>query len=220
MSNVLVVAAHPDDEALGCGGTMARHAKNGDRVRLIFVADGVNSRGTNEDEIKRRRQAAERAASITGATILKFLPFPDQRLDTIPFLEIVQAIEKSTADEKPEIVYTHSIGDLNLDHRLVCSATLTAFRPTPGQSVKAIYNFEVPSSSEWHFGVASFVPNRFVDITGFLPQKIAALEAYHEEMREFPHVRSIKSLRMLAGLRGSAVGIEAAEAFVVAREIL
>jgi LmbE family N-acetylglucosaminyl deacetylase len=223
---VLVVAAHPDDEVLGCAGTLARHAMAGHQVHIALLTDGVSSREPRrtmrEDEILRRRGGAIEAAKILGANPPYFLDFPDQRLDSVPLVEIVKSIEHLAAPLQPDIIYTHSIGDLNVDHRLACAAVLTAFRPTPGQSVSAIYGFEILSSTEWNFGApnVAFQPARFVCISDVLGHKISALEAYDEEMREFPHPRSYDAVRGLAALRGSTVGVKAAEAFSVLREVV
>ena len=223
--SVLVIAAHPDDEVLGCAGTIARHTNAGDDVHIALLTDGVSSRGVeqaHEEEILRRRASANNAAKILGANPPHFLDFPDQRLDSLPLIEIVQAIERLAAPLQAETIYTHSVGDLNLDHRLTYAAVLTAFRPMPGQSVSAIYGFEVLSSTEWNFGASSvaFQPTRFVCISDVLSCKIEALEAYNEEMRKFPHPRSYDAVRALAALRGATVGLEAAEAFSVLREVV
>jgi len=223
---VLVIAAHPDDEVLGCAGTLVRHTRTGDQVHIAFLTDGVSSRGREQmalgPEILRRRASASKAASIIGAKPPHFLDFPDQRLDSIPLIEIVQSIERLAGPLQPEMIYTHSVDDLNIDHRLACAAVLTAFRPTPNQSVSAIYGFEVLSSTEWNFGRpnAEFRPARYVCISDVLKQKISALEAYDEEMRQFPHPRSYDAVRALAALRGSTVGVKAAEAFSVLREVV
>ena len=140
----------------------------------------------------------------------------------LPLIEIAQAIERLAAPLQVETIYTHSVGDLNLDHRLTCAAVLTAFRPVRGQSVSAIYGFEILSSTEWNFGASNvaFQPTRFVCISDVLRHKIEALEAYSEEMRDFPHPRSYDAVRALAALRGATVGVEAAEAFSVLREVV
>ena len=222
---VLVCAAHPDDEVLGCGGVMARHADNGDTVHVLLVADGVGSRGKDERsavaEIEERRSAAVRAAVVLGASPPRFLDFPDQRLDTVPLLEITQAIEAVTREITPEIVYTHHAGDLNADHRMVALATLTACRPLPGSCVRAIYGCETQSSTGWAAGAAGpeFLPVRFVAIAGTLARKLDALHAYEYEMCAFPHARSYAAIEALARFRGVSVGVEAAEAFTVLREI-
>lgn len=223
---VLVIAAHPDDEVLGCAGTLVRHTRSEDQVHIAFLTDGVSSRGreqpAREAAILRRRASASKAARIIGANPPHFLDFPDQRLDAIPLIEIAQAIETLAAPLQPDTIYTHSTGDLNVDHRLACAAVLTAFRPTPDRSVSAIYGFEILSSTEWNFGTSNlaFQPTRFVCISEMLKQKIAALEAYEEEMRDFPHPRSYNAVLALAALRGSTIGVEAAEAFSVLREVI
>lgn len=218
---VLICAAHPDDEALGCGGAMARHAQRGDTVHVLFVADGVVSRpGSHGEEIGRRRDSARKAAQILGALSPSFLDFPDQRLDEAARLDITQAIERTAIDVRPTIVYTHHCDDLNADHRRVAEAVMTAFRPTPGQTVRAIYGFETLSSTEWGFNSRqAFKPTRFVDIQATLLLKLEALRAYAQEIRDFPHPRSYKAVEALAVLRGATAGLEAAEAFSVLREI-
>lgn len=222
---VLVVAAHPDDEVLGCGGTIARHAALGREVHVLFVADGETSRNAGEAEteelVAARRGAAEKACRMLGARPPLFVNLPDQRLDSIPLLEITQAIERQALPLAPRFVYTHHIGDLNLDHRLVAHAVLTAFRPTPGRSAQGVYGFEIPSSTEWSFSdvVGRFHPSRFVPIAAWLSVKLAALAEYDVEMRPFPHPRSYDAVEMLAKLRGATVGLEAAEALMVYWEI-
>ena len=224
--SVLVVAAHPDDEALGCGGTMARLARDGVAVRAMFLTDGVSARqGGDPSEIVRLRQEradmARRAADLLGTAAPALHAFPDNQMDSVPFLSIVQAIETIASDIGPELVLTHNPSDLNLDHRLCAQAVLRAFRPMPGATVRTIWGFEVASSTEWSFGACGipFAANAFVDICDTLPQKIAALNAYSEEMRDSPHARSIESIEALARVRGSTVGVAAAEAFTVMRAI-
>ena len=219
---VLVVAAHPDDEVLGCGGTMARHAGEGDRVIPVFLADGESARGeAGAAMIGNRRRAAILAAGRLGAETPIFFSFPDNRLDAVPLLGIVQTIEGVLRETLPRIVYTHHGGDLNIDHRRVHQAVLTACRPLPGQSVQRVYAFEVPSSSEWGGAALGppFEPNRFVDIGRWLDRKAAALDAYAGELREAPHPRSREAIAALQSWRGATAGIGAAEAFAVLREI-
>jgi len=222
MAKILVVAAHPDDEVLGCGGTMARHIANGDTVQTIFLADGVNSRGENPEELQQRMEAANAAARVIGTLPPVFLQLPDNRLDSLDLLDIVQKVEEYVFHISPEIVYTHSATDLNIDHRITHQAVLTACRPQPGFSVHAIYGFEVLSSTHWASNemVASFKPVRFVDIGPFLERKLEALACYEKEMRTYPHARSMEAVRALATHRGTTVGLEAAEAFSAIREII
>ena len=220
---VVVIAAHPDDEVLGCGGTIARHAAKGDSVHILFLADGVSSRqNTSEGASESRLEAACRAASILGAYPLSTLALPDNRLDSIVLLEIVQGVESFLAATKPTIIYTHHGGDLNVDHRIAHQATITAARPQPEYSVRAIYSFETPSSTEWATSAIghSFVPNHFGDIGDYLSVKHEALVQYDAEMRAFPHARSFEAVEALQKWRGASVGLDAAEAFVCERVII
>jgi LmbE family N-acetylglucosaminyl deacetylase len=221
----LVIAAHPDDEALGCGGTITRWASEGANVHLAFLADGVGARGevhyTEQGALNDRRDAANRAAEIMGAASVHFDDLPDNRLDSVPLLDITQRVEALIERYQPDTVLTHHAGDLNIDHRRVYQAVMTACRPQPGHPVQTILSFEVPSSTEWQVsgGGEAFVPNWFEDITETLPQKLKALEAYATEMREWPHTRSIEAVEHLARWRGATVGVEAAEAFILARQL-
>lgn len=218
---VLVIAAHADDEALGCGGAIAKHTAAGDTVDVVFVADGVTARaGVGDDEILQRQQATENARKILGINSTVFLGLPDNRLDSLALLDIVQPIESIVGKLSPEIIYTHHCGDLNIDHRLVHQAVMTACRPLPGCPVREILAFEVMSSTEWSgAGLLPFTPNLFIDISQHLETKILALEAYALEMRTFPHSRSIEHLRCLARHRGNSMGVTAAEAFMAMRVI-
>jgi len=221
--SVLLVAAHSDDEALGCGGTLARHARDGDQVHLIFLTDGVGARkqSTKDEDAEYRGAACEKAAGILGVASVKQFSFPDNQMDGVPLIAIVQKIEEYATELCPQIVYTHHAGDLNVDHQLCNRAVLTAFRPSPGQTVRSIYSFEVPSATGWNPGADSgFRPQRFVDISSTLEIKERALRAYDEEMRNFPHARSYDALVALARWRGASVGVPAAEAFAVLREII
>ena len=218
---VLIVAAHADDEALGCGGTIARHVAEGDSVYLVLMADGVNSRTeASEAEMELRLSAVERAQEILGVTEVHHLGFPDNRMDSIPLLDIVQALEPVVQRIAPSVIYTHHHGDLNIDHRRTQEAVMIACRPQPGGSVKEIYGFEVLSSTEWATSQTEpFTPSLYVDISAQLPSKLAALEAYAEEMRSTPHSRSVEHAEALAQHRGYSIGVQVAEAFVVYRMI-
>lgn len=218
---VMVVAAHPDDEALGCGGTIARHADSGNKVQVVFMADGVGARKDGgPDKAKKRVEAAERAAEILGITKTHYLGFPDNQMDSLPLIDIVQPLEEIIRKIRPDIIYTHHYGDLNVDHRITHQAVMTACRPQPGFPVKEIYAFEVLSSTEWQTpGVNSFVPNCYENIEGYVRTKIKALEAYGEEMRGSPHSRSIQGVTALAEHRGFSVGFPFAEAFNLIRHL-
>lgn len=222
--SILVVAAHPDDEVLGMGGVMARHASEGDTVHVLLVAEGATSRADTRDEgdqgaVEALKAHAQAAADALGVETLAFGGFPDNRLDGVELLDVVKAVERVVGTHAPEVVYTHHPEDLNVDHRVVCQAVLTACRPQPGSSVQEILAAEVLSATGW--GPArperSFCPTLFVDIAAQLPQKLAALEHYAGEMRPFPHARSVEAVEAQARLRGAQVGLPAAEAFEVLR---
>jgi len=218
---VLVVVAHADDEALGCAGSIARHVDEGDTVHVVFMADGVTARtSVGAVEKEARVLAAESAGSILGVHGIRQLGFADNRMDGIPLLDIVQPLEVVIDELRPELVYTHHWGDLNVDHRITYQAVMTACRPLPGAVVREIRCFEVLSSTEWSTsGEAQFHPNLFVDISAYLEQKLAAVAAYKEEMRDAPHTRSVAHVEVLARHRGYSVGVLAAEAFMLARMI-
>lgn len=223
--NILVIAAHPDDEILGCGATMARHVAEGDHVRVLLLAEGITSRGTDagtHEKLVKLHATAKKANALLGVTDVIIKGFPDNKLDSIPRLDVIQSIESLTQDFHPHTVYTHHFGDLNIDHRRVNDAVLAAFRPLPKSITGEILFFEVPSSTDW--GAASsansFIANFFVNIDVFLAQKIAALNIYESEMRQWPHARSYRAVEALAHWRGASVGIEAAEAFMLGRKIV
>jgi N-acetylglucosamine malate deacetylase 1 len=222
---VLVVAAHPDDEVLGCGGTIARHVAEGDLVHIVFYTDGVGARhavvgAQHESDQALRNESAVAAADILGAKRPVSLGFPDNRLDSVDLLDLVQALETVSRPIEPTIVYTHWMGDLNVDHRLVYQSVITAFRPD-SRTVSQIRSFEVPSSTEWGDKSVTppFRPTSYVDIGRFLNIKLQALDAYRQEMREFPHPRSATAIEALARWRGAESGLMAAEAFVHIRGI-
>jgi LmbE family N-acetylglucosaminyl deacetylase len=223
---VLVVAAHPDDEILGCGGTMARHAGQGDEVHVLILAEGSTSRATTRDGddpmIGRLREAAAAAAACVGAQPPHFGGFPDQRMDSIDLLDVVKVVEERIATLSPSVVYTHHGNDLNQDHGVVHNACLAAVRPLPDSFVREVYTFETLSSTEWTPGATgtAFTAQRFVDIEGQLARKQEALRAYAMEMRPFPHSRSHEAVEALARLRGATVGCHAAEAFGVVRMVV
>lgn len=226
MKRILVVAAHPDDEVLGCGATMARHADAGDAVCALILGEGVASRkglpaARKKADLRALHAAAKKSAALLGVTKLILGSFPDNRLDTVSRLDVVQAVEKVVADWKPSIVYTHGAYDLNIDHQVCAEAVKTATRPLPGSPVREVYSFEVPSATEWRFEpAAAFHPDTFVDVAKTLERKLAALAAYQPEMRRFPHPRSPDYVRALAVVRGGHSGLAAAEAFRTVRRLI
>jgi len=225
MNRILVIVAHPDDESLGCAGSIAKWTSEGSEVRCLFVADGESARFSTidldssevQEKISARRTMASKAMSILGVREFKFLNFPDNRLDSVPLLDIVKEIERETLSYLPTIVVTQSAKDLNVDHQIVSRATLTAVRPTIESSVKQLLYFETPSSTEWNFSQAgySFNPNFFSDISGHVESKLGALRAYSPEMRFHPHPRSQEAVTSLATWRGATAGYASAEAFEV-----
>jgi LmbE family N-acetylglucosaminyl deacetylase len=225
---ILVIAAHPDDEILGCGGTIARYSREGHLVHILIMAEGITSRDEKRnrdsriDLINHLHSIALRAGFFVGAKSVELLEFPDNRMDSCDQLEIIKAIEKKIKNLKPTIIFTHFSNDLNIDHRIINTAVITACRPLSDQSVRELYFFEIPSSTEWNFGNSSnnFLPNFFVTLTeeDFL-RKIGALEIYKSEMREFPHPRSIPAIDAISKWRGATVGVDYAESFCIGRII-
>jgi LmbE family N-acetylglucosaminyl deacetylase len=226
--NVLVVAAHPDDEVLGCGGTIARMADAGQSVHVLLFADGENSRAAGDGAsvttaaVVARNAAAERACRTLRCASVECLTLPDNRMDGQILIDVVKEIEERIVRYVPKIVLTHHGGDVNVDHRVVHQAVIVACRPVPGHPVNELLFFEIPSSTEWRPpGLGdSFVPNYFVDISTTLDRKMSALESYASELRDFPHPRSRLAIEALARWRGATVGVAAAEAFVLGRKIV
>ncbi|MBS4047995.1 MAG: PIG-L family deacetylase [Alphaproteobacteria bacterium] len=221
---ILVIAAHPDDEVLGVGATVARHAAAGDAVHTIIVAEGATSRDAQRnnaarvDELIALRQSAAEAAAILGTSQPILLGLPDNRLDSCDLLDIVKKIEAVVDRVKPSVIYTHHAGDLNVDHQIVHEAVLVACRPLPASPIRAIYAFETVSATEWS-PQQTFLPNHFVDAGPTWQKKMAALSIYESEMRPFPHARSLEAVEALAKWRGSSVGLNKAEAFQIIRQL-
>jgi len=224
---ILLVAAHADDEALGAGGTLAKHKLAGDSVYIVFMADGVSSRkeiissANNTKEHIEREQAAQKVAKLLSTAPAEFLGLPDNRMDSIALLDIVQPLEACIKRIKPDIIYTHHYGDLNIDHQVTHRAVMTACRPQNNLSVKTILCFEVLSSTEWQTpnSQQAFEANWFEDISATMAIKEQALQCYVAEMRPTPHTRSIKNAINLASIRGAQVSVDYAEAFMLARNI-
>ena len=224
---ILIIAAHPDDEVLGCGGTMAKWANEGAEVYSLIMAEGATSRDKTRDRESRNVDlahlglAAQKASDLLGIASVELLSYPDNRMDSVDLLDVVKSVEDRIKKINPDTVVTHHSADLNIDHQVIHEAVMAACRPQPGHPVKRILSFEVSSSTEWQsptFG-NSFIPNWFEDISDTLELKIRALEAYETEMREWPHARSIKAVEHLARWRGASIGREAAEAFILERAI-
>jgi LmbE family N-acetylglucosaminyl deacetylase len=217
---VLAVAAHPDDEILGVGGTLARHARRGDAVLAFVACCGTNLR-YGAEEAARLRRAASEAAGILGLAEVRLGDLPDQGLDTLSLVKVVEPLEAILAEFRPDVVYSHFAGDVNRDHRILLEALAVAARPYSAPTVRRIASFETPSSTEWGgpAGLAPFAPNLFVDVSETLEAKLRAFGAYASEVRPEPHPRSAAALRARAVHWGSVVGCAAAEAFVVLRDV-
>jgi len=224
--NILIIVSHPDDEVLGCGATIARLTKEGHKVYISIFGEGITSRyqlreGADYPAVKTLHSCSRQVAKKLGASDVLFYNLPDNRFDTLPLLDIVKIVEEMIERLRPTVIYTHHIGDLNIDHSILSRAVLTATRPVRGCPVRDIYAFEVASSTEWAFGQLQpiFRPNIFVDIYDTLETKIEAMSIYESEKRSFPHPRSSDALRASARRWGSMVGVKAAEAFELIRSL-
>ena len=225
MKKILVIAAHPDDEVLGCGGTLAKHVKDGNQVFALILGEGITSRFTKNEigfgckELKALKNHITRAAKILKVKKTYLFDLPDNRFDSRELLDIIKLVEKVKNEVKPDVIYTHNRTDLNIDHRITFDAVLTACRPLQEETVKEIYSFEVPSSTEWNFP-HSFQPTVYVDIADTMKTKTAAMKAYKSEVRKWPHPRSEEAIVTLAKKRGCEVGLFFAEAFELIRKII
>lgn len=221
---ILVVAAHPDDEILGCGGTVARLAKNGCEIYCLILGTGVSSRYEKNDsqraasQIKELREQAYAANKIIGTKDVFIHDFPDNKFDTVPLLDLVKVIEQTKASIGPDVIFTHYEKDLNIDHQMTYKAVITAARPLPNETVKEIYSFEVLSSTEWNYPL-SFAPDTFFDISQTMDLKLKALDCYKSEIKKFPHPRSLQAVELNAKAWGIKVGLKYIEAFKSVRVI-
>lgn len=228
MKKILVIAAHPDDEILGCGASIALWVKKNYEVHVVIAAEGLTSRDasskqTQKSEITELHQTALAANQLLGVKDVSFYNFPDNRMDSVDRLDVIKQIEQKINSFNPDEIYTHHPFDLNVDHRRLSEAVTTATRPLPGQKIKKVCFFEVVSSTGWVFNGATaqqFSPNIFIDVSPFMDLKIKALGIYKSEMRDFPHARSIEAVKALAAYRGSTAGYQSAEAFMLGRELI
>ena len=234
---ILVLAAHPDDEILGVGGTIKKNIDQNNEIKIAIMATGIFSRRTSnfknsfeyyantksqevmEKELKILRNNALKASKILGVTDIDFYDFPDNEMDKISNLEVTKSIEKIIHNFKPKVVFTHSNTDLNLDHRIIHNSTLTATRPLSNSSVQEVISYEVPSSTEWNFSAPPFSPNLFIDINKELKFKLKAMSHYKTELKKFPHPRSLEGIETIAKRWGTVCGAKAAEAFSIVRQI-
>ena len=219
---ILVLVAHTDDESFGCGGFLKKLKNKKNKIYAISFTDGVGSRDRNNKyKIKKRKDASEKASKILGFKWLAQFNFPDNQLDKVSILEITKIIEKYKNKIKPDILLTHNFSDLNVDHRIIAEAALTAFRPEPKQNLKKFITFEVPSATDYRMlkNSKNFTPNFFVDVGNTMGFKIKAIKAYKEEIKPKPHSRSLSGVKNLNRLRGNQSGLNYAEAFEIIREI-
>lgn len=213
-----MIAPHPDDEVLGCGGTIAIHSKKGDDVYLCIVTKAYTPEWSKEFIKKRKREVAN-ANKILRIKKTHFLDFPTVKLDTIPQKELNDSIFKVVDKVKPEIVYMPHRGDLNKDHRLVFEAVLVAVRPVADHRVRKVLSYETLSETEWGLPLETFTPNVYVDISNVIETKIKAMKAYKSEIKPYPSPRSFETIEILAKKRGTEAGVKFAEAFVLIREV-
>jgi LmbE family N-acetylglucosaminyl deacetylase len=219
---ILTVAAHPDDETLGAGGTMARLVAGSHEVHVCILTDGVTARHRH---VERQQECAVRACEVLGVSDVVFCGLPDQRLDSLPLLDVITPIEKCVGEIRPDLVFTHFSQDANQDHRIAFQATLVATRPMADASVATVLCYETASSTEWAppFPGSVFSPNLFVDISATLQVKLDAMRAYEQtfasEMQPFPHPRSYRALEAYSRRHGAAAGVAAAEAFMLVRHV-
>ena len=215
----LVIAAHPDDEVLGCGGIIKKLSDK-EEFYVLILTGGADTRYDKSMENVLKDNAIK-ANKIIGTKELFFENLPNQKMDDIPILEVTQIIEKYIAKLKPDRVFTHHIGDLNKDHQVIAEATFTATRPIVGQVVKEVYSYNVPSSTEWNFieGEKTFIPNIFMDIKDEVDFKLKSMECYESECRDYPHPRNPKSIKVHANYWGLISGFEFAEPFKLIRKL-
>ena len=215
---ILVIAPHPDDEVLGCGGTIAKHSENGDEVCLIITTKAYTP-DWSEEFIKNREKEIKESNKILGIKKIYFLNYPTVKLDTIPQKDLNNSIAKIVNKVKPDIAYIPFKGDLNKDHRILFEASLVALRPI-NHKCKKILAYEVLSETEWGQEIEVFKPNVYVDITDTIDIKLEAMKAYKSELKSFPHPRSLEAIKALAIKRGSEIGVKYAESFYLVREII
>jgi len=218
MTRVLVFAAHPDDEVLGMGGTMAVHTERGDEVRVVVVTDGSSTQYPGDTELRaRKEEEAVRAAAELGVSDYVHLDLPDMRLDTLAHVEVNRVVEEHVGGFEPEVVYT-AHPDVNRDHRVLFDSVAVATRPTPDQVVRRVLTYAPTSSTEWTPAPVNwFVPNWFVDVSATLERKLAAFAHYETERRAYPHPRSERAIRAAGAFFGASCGCEFAEPFVLVR---
>ena len=219
MKKILIVAAHPDDEVLGCFGTVAKLIKKGYKAYTLILGEGKTSRDNfNKKELEKIKDEILKANNVIGIDKIFIEHFPDNRFDSVNLLDIVKVVEKVKNEIKPDIIFTHFQNDLNIDHQITYKAVITATRALKNESVKEIYSFEILSSTEWNYPL-SFNPDVYFDISSTIDLKLKAMSEYKSELREFPHPRSLEGIKLNAKYLGMRVGREYVEAFKCVRII-
>ena len=217
MNNISIIVAHPDDETIGCGGTILKLLAAKKKVNLLTLSDGISSRSISNKSKKIRTNNFKNVLKSYKFNHTKNLNFPDNAFDSVPLIEIIKSIETFINYTKTDTIFTHFPSDLNIDHQITSRATVTASRPQPGQKIKNILFFEVLSSTDWSIDFKKFNPNYFEDISKFIKDKTKILKLYKDEIRNEPHTRSLTNIIRLSELRGNSVGIKNAEAFEIFR---
>ena len=226
MQKILVVVAHPDDEILGMGGTIAKLSVQGKDVHVLIVTDGSSAQYRGSENLQKiideKKLETKNACDRVGVKSIHYGGMPDMQLDVTPHIQVNQAIEKVIDEIQPDAVFTHFYGDVNLDHQCVFRSVMVAVRPVADQVVKEVYCFNVPSSTEWNVFNATtmFMPNIVVDIADFAEQKYAALAEYKTELREYPHPRSIEHIRKQDEAEGLKAGLLCGESFMLIRKVV
>jgi len=221
---ILIIAAHPDDEVLGCFGTVARLIKEGHDAYTLILGEGKTSRDeervaeTRKDDIAELNTEIEKANSLIGIKKVFVESFPDNRFDSVDLLDIIKVISKVKEEVNPDIIFTHYEHDLNIDHQVTYQAVITATRPMADECVKEIYSFEILSSTEWKYPL-SFSPDTYFDISKTIDLKVKSMKVYDSELCEFPHPRSLEGIRLNAQYQGMRVGIKNVEAFKTIRKL-
>lgn len=218
--NVLIIAPHPDDEVLGCGGTIAKHASQGDDVYVAIVTKGGEPLFSDES-VEQVREECRKADALLGVKETIFMDFPAAMLETVPRYKFNGAFIKLIQDIKPDVVYLPHRGDMQLDHKMAVDAAMVALRPKYKHVVKQIYVYETLSETGWDVPnvINEFIPTSYNEIDGFLEKKIEAMKIFKSQIAEYPNSRSVESIQVLAIYRGTMVGVKAAEAFILLREI-
>lgn len=221
---ILIVAAHPDDEVLGCFGTVAKFIQDGYEAYTLILGEGKTSRDeirvveNKQNEIAILNSEIHKANSIIGIKKVFIKNFPDNRFDSVDLLDIIKTISKVKEEVNPDIIFTHYKDDLNIDHKITYTAVITATRPMKSESVKEIYSFEILSSTEWNYPL-SFSPDMFFSIDDTINLKLQAMKEYKSELCQYPHPRSLEGIALSAQYNGMSVGKKYVECFKVVRII-